>query len=247
MTGWHAPGVSGSLARLPSAANEPGTPHPGRESIVDIHGVRDAYRRYARHYDRYFGAIFHPGRKMAIEQMGIQPGEHVLEVGIGTGLSLPEYPEGVDVTGIDVSPEMIEQAYGRIDHERAGEVTLAEMDAESMDLDDASFDHVVAMYVLSVAPNPRRVVDEMRRVCKPGGNLYIVNHFRHRNPVIGTAERLLAPLSGLVGFRPDFAFDEFVAETDLDVIETRPVNLFGYWSLLRCSREPRSARTAAAA
>lgn len=214
---------------------------------MDIRGVRDAYRRYARHYDRYFGAIFHPGRKMAIEQMGIRPGEHVLEVGIGTGLSLPEYPDGVDVTGIDVSPEMIEQAYGRIDGERQGKVKLAEMDAESMDFDDASFDHVVAMYVLSVAPNPRRVVDEMRRVCRPGGNLYIVNHFRHGNPVIGTAERLLAPLSNLVGFRPDFALDEFVSQTDLDVLETKPVNLFGYWTLLRASRAPRSERNAEAA
>ena len=214
---------------------------------MDIQGVRDAYRRYARHYDRYFGAIFHPGRKMAIEQMGIRPGDRVLEVGVGTGLSLPEYPEGVRVTGIDVSPEMIEQARSRVDREELPDVTLSEMDAEHMDFADGCFDHVVAMYVLSVAPNPRRVVDEMRRVCAPDGDLFIVNHFRHDNPFIGTAERLLAPLSNLVGFRPDFALDEFVDQTDLDVLETRPVNLFGYWTLLRASREPRSAIPAAAA
>ena len=213
---------------------------------MDIQGVRDAYRRYARHYDRYFGAIFHPGRKLAIEQMGIQPGDRVLEVGVGTGLSLPEYPHGVEVTGIDVSPEMIELARARVEQEELPEVTLSEMDAENMDFADGCFDHVVAMYVLSVAPNPRRVVDEMRRVCKPGGDLFIVNHFRHGNPVIGTAERLLAPLSNLVGFRPDFALDEFVEQTDLEVLETRPVNLFGYWTLLRASRDPRSAIAAAA-
>lgn len=214
---------------------------------MDIQGVRDAYRRYARHYDRYFGAIFHPGRKLAIEQMGIRPGERVLEVGVGTGLSLPEYPDGVQVTGIDVSPEMIEQARARVDREELHEVALAEMDAEHMDFADGCFDHVVAMYVLSVAPQPRHVVDEMRRVCKPDGDLFIVNHFRHENPVIGTAERLLAPLSNLVGFRPDFALDEFVEQTDLDVLETRAVNLFGYWTLLRASREPRSSLPAAAA
>lgn len=214
---------------------------------MDIDGVRDAYRRYAHLYDRWFGKIFHPGRKLAIAQMGIKPGDRVLEVGVGTGLSLPEYPEGVEVTGIDVSPEMIDQARTRAEAEQMAGVTLAEMDAEAMDLPDGSFDHVVAMYVLSVAPNPRRVVDEMRRVCKPGGDLFIVNHFRHENPIISGIERLLAPLSNLVGFRPDFAFDEFVDQTDLRVLETHPVNLLGYWTLIRASSTPQSAATAAAA
>lgn len=214
---------------------------------MDIQGVRDAYRRYARHYDLCFGAVFHPGRKLAIEQMGIRPGDHVLEVGIGTGLSLPEYPAGVHVTGIDVSPEMIDVARNRVDELELPNVTLSEMDAENMDFGDACFDHVVAMYVLSVAPYPGRVVDEMRRVCKPGGDLFIVNHFRHRNPLIAGAERLLAPLSRLVGFRPDFAFDEFVEETDLEVVEASPVNLFGYWTMIRADREPRSAVAAEAA
>lgn len=213
---------------------------------MDIQGVRDAYRRYARHYDLCFGAVFHPGRKLAIEQMGIRPGDHVLEVGVGTGLSLPEYPDGVRVTGVDISPEMIQQARERVDRLELPNVTLAEMDAEHMDFPDRQFDHVVAMYVVSVSPYPRRVVDEMRRVCRSGGDLFIVNHFRHQNPLIGGAERLLAPLSRLVGFRPDFALDEFVEETDLAVVETHPVNLMGYWTLLRASREPRSSVAAAA-
>jgi phosphatidylethanolamine/phosphatidyl-N-methylethanolamine N-methyltransferase len=214
---------------------------------MDIDGVRDAYRRYAHLYDRWFGKIFHPGRKLAIDQMGIQAGDRVLEVGIGTGLSLPEYPDGVEVTGIDVSHEMIERARQRARDGEMSQVTLSEMDAESMDLPDGAFDHVVAMYVVSVAPNPRRVVDEMRRVCKPGGDLFIVNHFRHQNPIVSGIERLLAPLSGLVGFRPDFAYDEFVAQTDLNVIETHPVNLLGYWTLVRASSTPYSTQETLAA
>lgn len=213
---------------------------------MDIQGIQDAYRRYARHYDLCFGAVFHQGRKLAIERMDIHLGDHVLEVGVGTGLSLPEYPEGVHVTGIDVSPEMIDVARSRVEQNGLANVTLAEMDAEHMDFTDGHFDHVVAMYVLSVAPYPERVVDEMRRVCKPGGDLFIVNHFRNRNPLIGGAEKMLAPLSKLVGFRPDFALDEFVEQTDLQVLDTRPVNLFGYWTLLRAARTPRSAVAAAA-
>jgi len=207
---------------------------------MDIDGVRDAYRRYGRRYDLVFGKIFHPGRRLAIEQMGIRPGEHVLEVGVGTGLSLPEYPDGVHVTGVDLSPEMIEIARNRVEHLDLPNVTLAEMDASEMNFADACFDHVVAMYVLSVAPEPERVMNEMRRVCKPGGHLFVVNHFRHANPVIRSCEKALAPLSRLVGFRPDFELEEFVERNDLDVLETRPVNLFGYWTMLRANREPRS-------
>lgn len=207
---------------------------------MDIDGVRDAYRRYGRRYDLVFGKIFHPGRRLAIEQMGIRPGEHVLEVGVGTGLSLPEYPDGVHVTGVDLSPEMIEIARNRVEHLELPNVTLAEMDASEMNFADACFDHVVAMYVLSVAPEPERVMNEMRRVCKPGGHLFVVNHFRHANPVIRSCEKALAPLSRLVGFRPDFELEEFVERNDLDVLETRPVNLFGYWTMLRANREPRS-------
>jgi len=212
---------------------------------MDIEGVRDAYRRYGRRYDLVFGAIFHHGRRTVIEQMGIQPGDHVLEVGVGTGLSLPEYPAGVHVTGIDLSPEMIELAQTRVERQQLANVSLAEMDASEMTFGDGAFDHVVAMYVLSVAPEPEKVMNEMRRVCKPGGDLFVVNHFRHRNPLIGGCEKALAPLSRLVGFRPDFALDEFVEHNDLDVIESRPVNLFGYWTMLRARRDPRSALAAA--
>lgn len=213
---------------------------------MDVQGVRDAYRRYGRRYDLVFGAIFHQGRKTVIERMGISPGDHVLEVGVGTGLSLPEYPEGVRVTGIDLSPEMIELAHDRVEREELPNVTLAEMDASDMQFADGCFDHVVAMYVLSVAPEPERVMAEMRRVCKPGGQLFVVNHFRHGNPVIRTCEKALAPLSRLVGFRPDFALDEFVERNDLDVRERQPVNLFGYWTMLRANREPRSELRAVA-
>ncbi|MEW6353286.1 MAG: class I SAM-dependent methyltransferase [Pseudomonadota bacterium] len=201
---------------------------------MDIDAIRKAYKRYARLYDFYFGLVMHPGREAVIRRMDCRPGDRILEVGVGTGLSLPLYPPGVQVTGIDISPEMLRRAQARKERDGLDHVVALEvMDAERMTFADNTFDKVVAMYVASVVPHPERLVDEMRRVCKPDGRLFIMNHFQHTNPVVGALERLISPLSGLLGFRTDFSMQAFIHDTRLDVIEHQPVNLFGYWSLLQ--------------
>lgn len=202
---------------------------------MDINAIRKSYRRYAGRYDFYFGAVFQPGRKAVIDLLNCQPGDHILEVGVGTGLSLPLYSSEVRVTGIDVSPEMLAKARQRCQQQELTGVELHEMDAEAMDFADHSFDKVVAMYVASVVPNPHRLIAEMRRVCRPGGELFIVNHFHSTHPVIGRLEKMAAPLSKLMGFRPDFSLDDFVRETGLNVVQKSPVNLWGYWTLLRAT------------
>jgi len=210
---------------------------------VDLDAIEKVYRRYAPTYDLYFGALFQPGRRAVIERMNCRPGEHILEVGVGTGLSLPLYPRHARVTGIDLSRAMLARA-----HERKARLQLEHvvalrcMDAEHMQFPDDSFDKVVAMYVASVVPHPTRLVDEMRRVCAPGGELYIVNHFHHASPVIAALERLMAPFSKLMGFRPDLSLEQFIRDTGLEVIEKVPVNLLGYWTLLRArNNKPRRA------
>jgi phosphatidylethanolamine/phosphatidyl-N-methylethanolamine N-methyltransferase len=202
--------------------------------------IEKAYRRYAKIYDTCFGSLFEPGRRLAIEMLDCRPGQRILEVGIGTGLSLPFYPAGVRVAGIDISHEMLRGAQARLRRQAAGpEVLLARMDAERLAFADDRFDKVVAMYVASVVPSPIRLVEEMRRVCRPGGELFIVNHFRNTHPVIGRVERLLAPLSDMVGFHPDFCLDRFCRDTGLEIDEQVPVNAFGYWTLLRVrNRKP---------
>ena len=201
---------------------------------MDINAIEKVYRRYARGYDIYFGALLQPGRKAIIEKLHCRPGDRILEVGVGTGLSLPLYPPGVQITGIDISREMLARARARKTQRHLDHVTaLRLMDAESMRFPDDSFDKVVAMYVVSVAPHPARLVSEMRRVCRPGGVLFIVNHFQHANPVVGGMERLFAPMSRLMGFHPDFSLEDFLRETGLDVAERIPVNILGYWTLLR--------------
>lgn len=202
---------------------------------MEIEEIKTAYRRYAGIYDALFGPIFHPGRKMIIETLGCRRNERILEVGVGTGLSLPLYPVYANVTGIDVSQEMLEKARQRVAEQNLEQVeAIMEMDAENMRFADDSFDKVVAMYVVSVVPNPVRLVDEMCRVCKPGGEIFIVNHFHSRNAIIKGSETLLSPFSKLAGFRPNLDLNKFLQSTSLEVVDIRKTNLFGYWKILRC-------------
>jgi phosphatidylethanolamine/phosphatidyl-N-methylethanolamine N-methyltransferase len=212
---------------------------------VKIETIDQAYRRYARGYDLYFGSILQPGRRAVIARMACRPNERVLEVGVGTGLSLPLYPPDAQVHGIDICHAMLTRAKARIARERLGQAAgLYRMDGERMGFADDSFDKVVAMYVVSVAPDPVRLLDEMRRVCKPQGELYIVNHFLHPNPVVSVAERLVAPLSRYLGFHPNLSLDDFTRQARVEVLERAPVNAFGYWTLLRARNNKQAARRA---
>jgi phosphatidylethanolamine/phosphatidyl-N-methylethanolamine N-methyltransferase len=227
------------------ARKVPDAPGSGRTSL-DIRAIEQAYRRYAGFYDVCFGAVFQPGRRAIVDRMDCGPGERILEVGVGTGLSLPLYPEYVSVVGIDISRHMLAQA--RVRQVRCGLANVAElmvMDAENMDFRDDSFDKVVAMYVASVVPDPERLVDEMRRVCKPGGQIFMVNHFHSRNPILGGVERLLAPLSKQLGFRPNFSLDRFLGQTGLDAMNIRPVNLFDFSTLVEARNNKQCAAASA--
>lgn len=203
---------------------------------MDHQTVADAYRRLSKQYDRFFGRVFEPGRKLAVDKMDCRAGDRVLEVGVGTGLSLTHYPEGVHVTGIDVSPHMLDVARARLNG-HADRVELALMDAQALEYPDDAFDKVVAMYVASVVPEPQRMIAEMKRVCRPGGELFIVNHFSRDKGPMATLEKLVSPVSKFVGFRSLFPLQSFLDASDLDVVETVPVNLFGYWTLIR-ARNP---------
>jgi phosphatidylethanolamine/phosphatidyl-N-methylethanolamine N-methyltransferase len=202
---------------------------------MDLQDTVKTYRLFSGSYDFVFGPVFHPGRKEAVRLANDRPGQRILEVGVGTGLSLPHFRPDSKVVGIDVSAEMLEKARRRVARRQLGHVeALLEMDAENTSFESNSFDAVLALYVASVVPNPRRFVEEMRRVCIPGGTIVIVNHFTSENPAMRFIEKRLAPLAGKIGFHADFPLDGFLADGRLDVREVRPSNLFGYWKLLRC-------------
>lgn len=207
--------------------------------------IKSAYRRYARIYDALFGPVLHPGRTRVLEALRCAPGERILEVGVGTGLSLPLYPEAVSITGIDVSREMLDQARQRVVRKRLANVeALLEMDGERMEFADASFDKVVAMYVVSVVRDPVRLLREMQRVCRPGGEIFVVNHFRSANRWVGGIERALAGFSDQLGFHPDFALEAILGRTSAELIESARINVF--WKVLRFRNPPLSAAADAA-
>jgi phosphatidylethanolamine/phosphatidyl-N-methylethanolamine N-methyltransferase len=193
--------------------------------------VQSTYRRWAPFYDAVFGAALQPGRRHIVRALNGQSGQDILEVGVGTGLSLPLYPPDVHVIGIDVCWDMLKRAQTRVRHRHLTHVEgIAQMDAQNMGFASGSFDKVVAMYVLTVLPDPLPLITEMRRVCKPDGELVFVNHFHSGKPI----EHLLSPLSKWVNYRSDLLLEDFLAETQLEVIEMRHANLFGYATMLRC-------------
>jgi phosphatidylethanolamine/phosphatidyl-N-methylethanolamine N-methyltransferase len=206
---------------------------------MQIEAVKAAYRRYSSIYDAVFGPVLQPGRKAVLDALGLRPGERVLEVGVGTGLSLPLYPPSVTLTGIDLSSEMLQKARARA-RSLPNVEALLEMNAESMSFPDRSFDKVVAMYVISVVENPQRLLDELHRVCKPDGEIFLVNHFHSENPLIRAFERGLARFSDKIGFHADF---ELPAGQDLAHVSR--VNYF--WKVMRLRNGVAHGRFAEAA
>ena len=193
----------------------------------------NVYQRYARFYNIYFGKIMNPGRLKAIEVADLKPGERVLEVGVGTGLSLPFYPTGIEITGIDLSEAMLKRAKKLVADENLEHVKdLQIMNAEAMTFPENSFDCVMAMHVSTVVGDPAKFAQEMRRVCRPGGRIIIVNYFHDPETPIGKVSHVLAPYAKYIGFRPDLTMTEFLRKTELQVEQTIPVNLFNIWNVL---------------
>jgi phosphatidylethanolamine/phosphatidyl-N-methylethanolamine N-methyltransferase len=195
--------------------------------------VRRAYRRWAPVYDFTFGKVADWGRMRTVDYINGLEGR-VLEVGIGTGISLPHYKRSLRVTAIDLSPEMLKRARERVERERLSHVEdVIEMDAGDMSFPDNSFDVVVAMYVLTVVPDPRRVMQELQRVCRPGGQVIVVNHFSKSEGLRGRVEKALAPFAALLGWRPQFPMETLFDCDRLIVKGATELKPFGLFTLLR--------------
>ncbi len=202
-------------------------------SRLDEANVVDAYRRWAPVYDGTFGRITTEGRRQAVEAVNRRSGR-VLELGVGTGLSLSMYKRGLEIVGIDLSPDMLEKAREKVATEGLENVSgLHEMDAAALDFPDASFDTVVAMYVMTVVPDPIAVMREISRVCKPGGEVLLLNHFSEDSGVRGWVERRMAPFASRLGWNPVFDLDRVMVCDDLRVVGRSTLKPLGLFTLLR--------------
>jgi len=190
------------------------------------------YHKIAKDYDVMFGPILHPGRLLALERMGIASGDRVLEVGVGTGINTSLYPRNCAVTGIDLSASMLDIARQRVRQERLQHVRLLEMDAAALTFPDSSFDIVYAPYLINVVSDPLTVVREMKRVCRPGGKIIFVNHFRSENVLLSRLERLVSPLTVHIGFKSDFDLTGFLAQADLQTASIHHTNTARFWSVV---------------
>jgi phosphatidylethanolamine/phosphatidyl-N-methylethanolamine N-methyltransferase len=203
-------------------------------AAVENHFVEGVYDKLAIVYDLFFGPALHPGRLRAIDVMNIQPGERILEVGVGTGINLSLYPRHASVTGIDFSSSMLEKARERAAKPDAAPVRLLQMDAADLRFADNSFDVVYAPYLISVVPDPVRVAQEMSRVCRPGGRFLILNHFLSPNPILSRLERLISPATVHVGFKADLDLQAFLTQADVKPVSIEKVNWPKIWSLVTC-------------
>jgi len=204
------------------------------EVALDAADIRDAYRRWSSVYDVVFGGISSFARKRAVSLVNQLPGRTVLEVGVGTGLALPRYMPNKRIVGIDLSADMLALARRRVAEFGLRNVEgLREMDAEATDFADGQFDTAVAMFVASVVPHPRRLLAELRRVVRPGGNILFVNHFAAEGGPRWWVERAMAPASRRLGWHPDFAVKALFEPEDAATIRCEPMPPFGIFSLVR--------------
>jgi phosphatidylethanolamine/phosphatidyl-N-methylethanolamine N-methyltransferase len=205
-----------------------------RELSVDVSTVRRAYKLWAPIYDQTFGFIARAGRMQAVKQINESNGGRVLEVGVGTGLSLPHYRSDLEVTGIDLSPEMLEKAEERVQNKNLAHVDdLLLMDAADLEFPDNHFNVVAAMFVITVVPDPEAVMNELQRVCAPGGEVLLINHFSQEHGVRGWIEKQMEAFGSTGLWRPQFPVDRVMVCDRLELKERRDMHPFGLFTILR--------------
>ncbi len=209
---------------------------------MDTASVALAYGRWAPVYDAVFGPVFRQGRNAAV-QAAERIGGRILEVGVGTGLSLPSYGRSNRIVGIDISEPMLAKARERVQRQTLSHVeAIKQGDAERLDFADGSFDVVVAQYVVTAIPNPERALNEFVRVVRPGGEIILTTRIGAEGGVRGAIEGVLMPLTSRLGWRTEFAwarYERWLASSPaVKLLEKRALPPLGHFYLVRVARLP---------
>jgi phosphatidylethanolamine/phosphatidyl-N-methylethanolamine N-methyltransferase len=211
---------------------------------LDRSTIEKAYARWAPVYDLVFGAVFERGRQASIaaaEKACGPAGGRILEVGVGTGISLPDYSRSNRLAGVDISLPMLRKAQERVVEQGLANVeVLAVMDAKHLAFADAFFDVVVAQYVITAVPEPEATLDEFARVLRPGGEIVLVNHIGAETGFRRAFEQGFSPVARRLGWRPEFPWARLVrwaeATPGVRLLERRPMPPLGHFSLIRFAK-----------
>ena len=190
------------------------------------------YSDFAPVYDKIFGKIFYSRLRWVIAAMNIPRGARVLELGAGTGTSFPAYPRHCEVIGIDLAPDMLARAQEKIRTNGWTHLKVLEMDALHLDFPDDCFDYVMAFHVVTVVPNPIRMIKEAQRVCRPGGRIVIVNHFTSDFPPFGLVTEALDPVTRRLGWRTNLKLKPFIQATDLKIERVYKLSRLSLYTVL---------------
>ena len=199
---------------------------------MEMTEIKRIYAYYSRVYDFIFKRWFFPRQRHAIQSLKIGPGQRILDVGVGTGFSLPLYPRHAHVVGVDLSSKMLWEAQKKVLHERLRHVALMEMDASHLAFPDSTFDVVIAAFVISVVPDPLQVLAEIKRVSKPEGQIVIINHFQSHNKVMAQLEKWVSPLCTKIGWRSDLALEYLVQHANLHIDHKYSLNKLDLWKVI---------------
>ena len=206
-------------------------------SEMDASVVQAAYSRWAKVYDWTFGLLFSGARRRAIALMELEPGQRAIEVGVGTGLSLPLFPPSSRVVGVDFSRPMLEKAIGRLGVDGSAPATLVEGDGTRLPFADATFDAALAPFVVSAAPDPVSLLHDMHRVCRPGARIVVLNHFSPRSRLMAAIERgLSAATSRLLGFHTDFQLGPLFEGAGMEPEHVERATRVGSWYIVVLTR-----------
>jgi len=209
-------------------------------NALDKETITKAYARWAPVYDLVFGAVFERGRAAAIAAAE-RIGGRILEVGVGTGISLPDYSSANRIYGVDISQPMLDKAQERVTKLNLSHVEgLSVMDAEHLNFPDDSFDVVVAQYVVTTVPNPEATLDEFARVLKPGGEIILVSRVGAEAGMRKALERWFAPAARKLGWRTEFSWQRYAqwaaGHGTVELVERRAMPPFGHFSLIRFAK-----------
>ena len=208
----------------------------GKIADIEAHESK-LYAEFAPLYDRVFGKIFYNRLERVIDDLDIPSGAQVLEVGAGTGTSFPAYPVHCNVTGVDLAPDMLARARQKIEDNGWSHLKVLEMNALELTFPDDSFDYVMAFHVVTVVPDPVRMIAEAKRVCKPSGKIVIVNHFTSEIPLLGTMTKAIDPLTRWLGWRTDLQLKPFIQSTDLTVDKVYKTNKSSLYTVVLARKD----------